>query len=126
MKFYVHFSLMIAVCSLGTGCPDGGYGDELQAAIDASHAAALQKGISDKEYFLSSMRLLRDKRNSNFDEADAKKLNDNFELQMLDALKNKEYWESCYSLKSDNYVGGGICFYIESDSDKLLFVHKGA
>lgn len=125
MKCKIIFSLVFMAIIFASGCSDQKHSEEIFRVVSTSTRLASQHGVSQDDYFLSSVRLLWDKRNSHFTEDEANELKDPFEIEMLKSLKDKEYWEACYTLKSRDRLGGGVCFYIEKDQGELLFIHKG-
>lgn len=49
---------------------------------------------------------------------------DPYDVEVVQKLKGKEYWEVCYSAYSPGLVGATYCYYLERSSYKLLAAYR--
>lgn len=89
-------------------------------AAEASMKFASSDGVDLSQYSLASINLMA------FGEqrAIAKSVTSPHAERVRSALREKIYWEACYSVLSQEVVSATYCYYLEESTLKLLTVYR--
>jgi hypothetical protein len=102
------------------GCANIDDNNELVLAARASERYAKEDGVNLTEDQLISVIGFQDMKTSVMDVNDYGEYSTNIRKN----LKNKDYWEACYSPIDDGFVGGGRCFYLNKGDFVLLGTYR--